>query len=336
MTEPQTVLLVTFAVDSHLPFVTKQLDRLGQSWELLTTDLLGEKTNIIIEASGEKHTHVEYVVDSGKVVLPSQVGCVWNRRRIVSPMSPDTGTGDRLADQYIREQKIALLENGLSFIHSDWINSTYAQALAKPKVQQLNRALSYGLKIPATLCSCRPQEVQSFADSSPNGLITKVITPGTPLVDSFDKQYMIFTQNFNQEKISDEQILSAPAIYQEKITKKFEVRVVIVGENFFACKIDSQASEKTQLDWRHYDFDNVPHEPIIVPQKVRNALAEFVNSYGLVFATVDLAVTQDDEWVFFEINPNGQWAWLEELAGLPIGCAIATELSRLANGSNKN
>jgi hypothetical protein len=31
--------------------------------------------------------------------------------------------------------------------------------------------------------------------------------------------------------------------------------------------------------------------------------------------------------VFFEINPNGQWAWLEELSGAPIGEALAHELA---------
>jgi hypothetical protein len=32
-------------------------------------------------------------------------------------------------------------------------------------------------------------------------------------------------------------------------------------------------------------------------------------------------------WIFLEINPNGQWAWIENETGLPIAAAIADALS---------
>jgi hypothetical protein len=34
-------------------------------------------------------------------------------------------------------------------------------------------------------------------------------------------------------------------------------------------------------------------------------------------------LTGDETWCFLECNPNGQWAWLEETAGLPIASALA-------------
>jgi len=33
------------------------------------------------------------------------------------------------------------------------------------------------------------------------------------------------------------------------------------------------------------------------------------------------------DWVFLEINPNGQWAWIENETGLPIASAIADALT---------
>jgi hypothetical protein len=39
-----------------------------------------------------------------------------------------------------------------------------------------------------------------------------------------------------------------------------------------------------------------------------------------------LARRPDGGYTFFELNPNGQWAWVEQLTGLPIAAALAEEL----------
>lgn len=51
-----------------------------------------------------------------------------------------------------------------------------------------------------------------------------------------------------------------------------------------------------------------------------------MRAFELNFACFDIAVTKTNEAVFFECNPNGQWLWVENLTGLPIGKAIADEL----------
>jgi len=53
---------------------------------------------------------------------------------------------------------------------------------------------------------------------------------------------------------------------------------------------------------------------------------ELVARLGLRFGAIDIIVTPDDRYVFLEINPNGQWLWIEEETGLPIRDAICTEL----------
>ncbi len=51
-----------------------------------------------------------------------------------------------------------------------------------------------------------------------------------------------------------------------------------------------------------------------------------MNRLGLRFGALDFLVTPDGEWYFLEINPNGQWAWIEQETGLPISDAIADAL----------
>ena len=57
-----------------------------------------------------------------------------------------------------------------------------------------------------------------------------------------------------------------------------------------------------------------------------------MKEFGLNFGCFDIAVTPSGEFVFFECNPNGQWLWIEEFTGAPIGKAIA-ELLRTASQS---
>lgn len=49
-------------------------------------------------------------------------------------------------------------------------------------------------------------------------------------------------------------------------------------------------------------------------------------SYGIGFGFFDIAVTPDDDWVFFENNPAGTWSWVENRTGLPIAAAHADYL----------
>lgn len=49
---------------------------------------------------------------------------------------------------------------------------------------------------------------------------------------------------------------------------------------------------------------------------------------GLVFGTIDLKITHDGEYVFLEVNPQGQFLYVENLTGLPITLALARLLAR--------
>lgn len=64
-------------------------------------------------------------------------------------------------------------------------------------------------------------------------------------------------------------------------------------------------------------------EPYHLPQEVEEQCFRYLSSLGLQYGCIDMMVTPEDEYVFLEINPNGQWWFIEERAGLPVGKAIA-------------
>ena len=47
-----------------------------------------------------------------------------------------------------------------------------------------------------------------------------------------------------------------------------------------------------------------------------------VERLGLCYGAIDMILTPDGRYVFIEINPNGQYLWIEQETGLPISAAI--------------
>ena len=53
-----------------------------------------------------------------------------------------------------------------------------------------------------------------------------------------------------------------------------------------------------------------------------------VRRLGLHYGTIDMVLTPDGRYVFLEINPNGQYLWIEKQSGLPITEAVCDLLAR--------
>lgn len=97
-----------------------------------------------------------------------------------------------------------------------------------------------------------------------------------------------------------------PAIYQEFIPGNAHLRVNIFGERIEAFQIST-----SELDWR---FNlNVPVERVEIDTDLAQRLYALVSMLGLKVGIVDLKVSEKGEVVFLEINPQGQFLFLEPL-----------------------
>ena len=123
-----------------------------------------------------------------------------------------------------------------------------------------------------------------------------------------------------------EDLRLCPLLVQPYVPKRLELRVTVVGHQVFAAAIDSQATNHTRLDWRRYDDAGTPIAPFALPGEVANRCRALVHELGLRYGAIDLVLTPDDRFVFLEINPNGQYLWIELATDLPISDAIADHL----------
>ncbi|MBR2052504.1 MAG: hypothetical protein IJ961_08530, partial [Bacteroidales bacterium] len=82
-----------------------------------------------------------------------------------------------------------------------------------------------------------------------------------------------------------------------------------------------------KIDWRQgYDYD-LRHEIVDIPDSIKDFCLAFLKKMKLNFGCFDFIVTPDDEYVFLECNPNGQWLWIELVTGYDISEMVARNLA---------
>jgi hypothetical protein len=66
---------------------------------------------------------------------------------------------------------------------------------------------------------------------------------------------------------------------------------------------------------------------------VEEKLLRLMQRLGLAFGAVDMRRTPDGRHVFLEINPAGQWLFVEDRTGQPITGALCSLMAAHANAS---
>src|SRR5581483_6062663 len=97
----------------------------------------------------------------------------------------------------------------------------------------------------------------------------------------------------------------------------------------FCASLDSQASDVTRKDWRAGDWRGTELKQAVftLPDSVQASIQRLMASFDIKFASIDMILTPDGEFVFLELNPNGQWLWLEIDLGLPLVASMADLLA---------
>ncbi len=109
--------------------------------------------------------------------------------------------------------------------------------------------------------------------------------------------------------------------------KAYELRVTVIGQSVMAVRINSQAHEHTKVDWRADQHLAGLYEPAVLPASVNALIFKIMARLGLVYGAFDFIVTPDGSYVFLEVNPGGQWLFLEEATHTPITAEIAAFLA---------
>lgn len=202
-----------------------------------------------------------------------------------------------------------------------WINRREADSLARNKPFQLEIAQKNGFIIPNSIISNNSSDVVTKANEFKKAVYKPlsyfIIPPDRVLYSSIMPLHEVGEKAANIEQ--------APCIFQEYIDKDFELRITILGEKIFPVKIKSQKNKEAKFDWRK-DQINIEYEEFELPQEIEKKLLKVHKDFNIFYGAYDFIVDPTGGYHFLEVNPAGQWLWIEEKLNLNISESIAEAL----------
>ncbi|WP_228001458.1 MvdC/MvdD family ATP grasp protein [Nocardia australiensis] len=239
------------------------------------------------------------------VIGLDDVRSVWWRR----PHPARVPAGVRADDDAYRQAECdGFIQGMLWSIPANWINDPGADRMAARKIVQLQTAQRAGFAIPETLITNDPDEARSFVESRSGAVVYKRTGTGRA---EFAETRIITRTDFGRLP----SIRSSPTTFQDYVEAVYDLRVVWVDGVAWTVRIDSQAGVGRVDSRLDTSVDFVPDS---LPASVSKSMAMLMGALGLSFGVLDLRLGIDGEYYFLEVNPQGQFAYLEIKTGLPI------------------
>jgi len=212
-----------------------------------------------------------------------------------------------------------------------WMNHPSRNVAASHKIEQLTTARALGLRVPDTLVTQEPGQLRIFYEKHGERIIAKPMATGYVERPEGERDSLIYTNSVRPEHLANlEDLPACPTLFQEQIDKVSDIRITVVDHDIHAVELVALEPHGSQrCDIRRNNMEDVSYRLVTLPAQIERGVMTLVSHYALRFAAIDMAVTRDGEWVFFEVNPNGQWAWLD-LAG---GTNIADSFVRAFRGN---
>ncbi|MEL6943298.1 MAG: grasp-with-spasm system ATP-grasp peptide maturase, partial [Bacteroidota bacterium] len=218
-------------------------------------------------------------------------------------------TVDGKLPKFNQKAKKFLIDENVSF--SDFIDyylSTKKSINKLSSSKNVNKliladiAKKSGFKTPATVITNSKKELKAFIHKH-GSAITKPIE--TLLDYSTDHHWLpMYTEEVTQKIFDQLPDTFAYSLFQEKIEKKYELRIFCLHKQKYAMAIFSQRDQQTSIDFRKYNMKkpnrNIPFQ---LPNQYSKMIDEFMERSGYNSGSFDILVDQKNDYYFLEINP---------------------------------
>jgi RimK-like ATP-grasp domain len=207
-------------------------------------------------------------------------------------------------EQLYRTQWAAFVRSLIVFENVKWVNSPVSTYRAEMKPYQLKLAKKIGFNVPETL----------IANYLEKGIFTydkiAIKSIDTAIVNNGNNEAFIYTTILNNNTLATENY-SSPFFIQQGLIPKVDIRVTIIDKTVVAIKIIG--SDEITDDWRKYK-GGIKYELFELPEKIKNYCLDLAKELDLFFCAIDFVI-HNNEYYFIEVNPTGEWAWLQTNTG---------------------
>lgn len=304
------ILILSHPGDDHAKGVLSELVRRRHPTTLIDSSQFPVRASLnqAFSASG---VCVEYVTVGHRLDL-GECHVAWWRRPLPHMLHDEL---DPEVTSFAYTECHEAFAGALALLKATWVNPPHFDERAHHKPLQLASAVRAGLTVPRTLITNDPNEARRFiADVGPAYTIYKTFLA--------TEEHWRETRVLRDEEIQLlESVRFAPVIFQEYIAADADIRVTVVGNEMFATAVRSDPHGYS-VDYR-IDMTAATFAPTELPDDVKNMLHNLMQSLGIVYGAVDLRRTAEGCYVFLEVNPAGEWRFVEERTAQPITAAMA-------------
>lgn len=202
-------------------------------------------------------------------------------------------------DKYVKEEIKIFAESLYSWFvtrEKNLGNPPYLEQ-AWGKFRQADIASKY-LTVPAQYLGWGEQFLAQFQDDKKR--VAKSISGNLT-----ESSKALFTTEIDPSTLDP----SYPWYLQEKVISDFDITIQIVGTQLFAFQ--KSRSDLSGIDWRKEQFSSTtPWEKILLPPEENAAIQGFIAEMGVTWGRMDF-LREEGELKFLELNPNGQWVFLD-------------------------
>lgn len=315
------ILILTQCFDPHADQVMEMLGERGAEFVRFDPADFPMRASLSVgyDSDGRMRSYLRL---EDRVVDLTQLQSVWSRRP--RPPVPHEQIQHKDVREFLERDCKTFVQDLWDTLPCRWLpGHPAAIQRAQLKASQLRVAAELGMELPPTLITNNREEFLDFYLQHNGNIVSKVVGPAFGQTVGLTASISRFTEVVSKRDVAYAASLQyCPVILQAYIPKQLELRITVVGQNVYAAEIHSQRTHHTRHDWRRYDLGRTPHYPHALPLEVQERCLRLVERLELCYGAIDMILTPEGRYVFLEINPSGQFLWIEQETGLPISAAI--------------
>jgi glutathione synthase/RimK-type ligase-like ATP-grasp enzyme len=307
-----TVLILSTVFDEHARAVMEALAVEGARAELVDLSEFPARLALSMEFEGGRR-RFELRRRGGGALDFDAVRAVWWRRP--QPFRPPAGI-DQPHWHFALSEATTAFHGLYQALDAYWVNDPVRDAAAAHKPYQLALAQKIGLAIPPTLMTNDVEKARAFFRQHQGEVIYKQFI-------ALPASWRETRRLRPEDEAQAESIALAPVIFQKHVPAVADLRVTVVGGEFYAAATDVREATYAHDVRMNPDAKYAAHE--LLPETATK-LRELMDRLGLVYGAIDLRLTPEGRYVFLEINPAGEFMYIEKATSQPIAAALAQTL----------
>jgi hypothetical protein len=309
------------ASDGHVAPVVRELTRRGHEVQVFDPAVFPGRAEVTLDST-RRGVRAALRWEEHDLDL-DQVQSVWYRRPGDFVLPDQLLAGE---EKWIRLECQHLFRALWASTPGLWVSDPAAIRQSSLKLVQLKHAIELGFEVPRFTVTNDVSHAHRFILACADGAVVKALA--NPAVEYPDHLGFLYTHLITGQDLKlIDTVRFGPTFLQEYIPKSMDIRVTVIGDACLAVGIDATQLGESRVDFRRAEIYDLPHRVVTLPREVARRCIGLVNRLGLRFGAIDLVLAPGERYLFLEINPNGQWYWLEEVTGVPLTKAMCDLLA---------